>query len=588
MSERALSLGLLVVTLGLYLATSAPDLATTHDGGELTTAAATLGIAHPPGYPLYILLGHLASWLPVGSVAFRLNVFSALCAALGVTLLGMTFSRLWSQPSAGMLSALLGGLAVAPWRQAVGAEKYALHFLLAGALMLWATYRRQGRAPNWVGALLLGLALCHHHTIVLLLPALVVYLGDAPSDPNSIKTSLVAFLGGLVPLLYLPLRAQSSPAVNWGDPSTLERFVWVVLRQGYGTTTLSTEEQGATLAERFGYYFTSLASQQFAFGLVLLAVVGAFLAWRSGQFRELALVVLAWLGTGPCFVLLANQPNQPIFHDILDRFYSVSYLLLAGLMGRALAELKPRLTVAVGVGLCLLQGLTHWNAVTQAGSDHLPTTVAAVWQTLPSEAVLIPDSDMTSGAYLYAQEVEGERKDVQILHAGLLASQWYRETLPRDLAVESLEQALESDRQFFFEAVPEGIPGFFVPRGLVYEYRSPGEEIPERESTDRRTYALLDSMATPWRASPQASILRQHLLVRWANAFRTVAPSLEDEQMVGALERVVRLDPKPEDWLQLGLAQVRLGRGPMARQSLERVLELEPGNRLAQAALSRL
>src|SRR5262249_8231236 len=75
-----------VLSLGLYLATLAPTV-TFVDSGELILAANNLGIAHPPGFPLYVILAHLATLVPIGSIAQRVNFASALFGALAVTLL---------------------------------------------------------------------------------------------------------------------------------------------------------------------------------------------------------------------------------------------------------------------------------------------------------------------------------------------------------------------------------------------------------------------------------------------------------------------------------------------------------------------
>lgn len=527
-----------VAMAAVYLASLAPDLATTHDGGELATAAVSLGVAHPPGYPLFTLLGHLFSLVPVASLVWRVNLFCALAAALGVTLFGLCFARLFDHLPAGLLAAAVGGLAVAPWRQAVGVEKYALHFVLAGALCCWAAYRRHGQAPNWPGALLVGLALCHHHTILLFGPALLVYLWGVKSDQQPWWRLPAALAVGLLPLLYLPLRASMQPRLNWGDPSSLERLLWVLLRRGYGTGVLSAGHENAGLGFRLGYYFQSLALEQFSWGILLLVLAGAYLSWRDRQ-RGGLLLGLAWFFTGPFFAVVAAQPPEAGYLDILDRFYAVSYLVAAGFLARLLAEFKPPQAIAAGLLLGLVNGAAHWSATSQAGSYHLPDTVALVWQTLPPDALLIPASDMTSGAYLYEQVVLGKRPDVQVIHAGLLASEWYRQNLPPDLRKESLKEVLAAGRPAYFEAVQPEIPGFFVPRGLVYEYLPPGAPIPERQPVDRETFERLEAFPRrgDWRQQRSTPYLRGYLLQRWANAYQTVAESLAEPQAEVARQR---------------------------------------------------
>ena len=116
------------------------------DSGELTTALATGGIAHPPGYPLYTILGKLFSFLPVGSVAFRINLFSSVCGALTVIFLIMTIlelnrslfrntmksHRIIFAVSAG----LLFGFSYLFWYLSIVAEIYTLDSMFIALLIL--------------------------------------------------------------------------------------------------------------------------------------------------------------------------------------------------------------------------------------------------------------------------------------------------------------------------------------------------------------------------------------------------------------------------------------------------------------------
>src|ERR1043166_4632231 len=82
-----------VAAITLYILTLAPTV-TLVDSGELILAAKTLGVAHPPGFPLYVLLAHLFTWLPIGSVAFRVNFASAFFAALAAAMLTLVVAEM--------------------------------------------------------------------------------------------------------------------------------------------------------------------------------------------------------------------------------------------------------------------------------------------------------------------------------------------------------------------------------------------------------------------------------------------------------------------------------------------------------------
>jgi len=89
----------------VYVLTAARDVVV-GDSGEFLAAAARLGVAHPPGYPLLVLLGHAFSWLPTGPLPFRINVLAAVCGAATVGLVCATAQRLGGSRLAAIIAAL--------------------------------------------------------------------------------------------------------------------------------------------------------------------------------------------------------------------------------------------------------------------------------------------------------------------------------------------------------------------------------------------------------------------------------------------------------------------------------------------------
>src|SRR3989344_9484727 len=82
------------VTMAVYLFTLAPTV-TMEDSGEFIAAVHVLGVAHPPGFPLYLLLAKLFTFIPIGTIAWRVNLLSAVFGALTVALLSVILSRLF-------------------------------------------------------------------------------------------------------------------------------------------------------------------------------------------------------------------------------------------------------------------------------------------------------------------------------------------------------------------------------------------------------------------------------------------------------------------------------------------------------------
>lgn len=223
----------------LYLGTLAPtvlyhDYPDMFDPAMLQAAAPVLGIAHPTGYPTYTVLAHLFTYLPVGDEAYRVNLVSAVFGAAAVVLVYLVGLRLTRRVVAAAAGALAFGLTPIFWSQAVIAEVYTVNAtFIAGVLyvlLLW----RDTRLDRYLllAAFLMGLSLTHHLTSALLMPAalLFVYFTDWSllRRARLWARGLGLFALGLVPYLYLPLRAAMEAPLNEADPSTPERFLLLV------------------------------------------------------------------------------------------------------------------------------------------------------------------------------------------------------------------------------------------------------------------------------------------------------------------------------------------------------------------------
>jgi hypothetical protein len=190
-----------LIAFGLYWFTLAPTVLEA-DGGEFQFVPWLPGIAHPTGYPLYVLLGWLwTHLLPIGEVAWRMNLLSAVLAAATVGLVYAVARRMLdlTLPETPDLARLLAAVIAAAtwavshtfWTQAIIAEVYALHALLVATILWLVVYYPLTSAPFKTGAwlaFLIGLSLTHHRTSVLLLPAVVVYLWRI-YRPASLKTA---------------------------------------------------------------------------------------------------------------------------------------------------------------------------------------------------------------------------------------------------------------------------------------------------------------------------------------------------------------------------------------------------------------
>jgi tetratricopeptide (TPR) repeat protein len=350
--SRIWPVAVFAASLIVYVATLPPEVLP-GDSGELIAASYTLGIAHPPGYPLYVMAGNLfSSVVRLGSVALRYNLLSAVFAALASGLVFLTTARLGVRPIVGLAVALALATTQAFWLQATTAEVYALNALFTALLFYIAV---SGRALGQRVFLLLGLvgglAVSHHLSMAYALAGslvvAIVGLGLVPRPRTVLATVLLLALG-LTVWLYVPIRSAREPLLTWGDTARLGGFVSHVTAQSYKWRLRSPDLAGRLL-DWLGFFRVLAASS--GAPLAVLAALGV--AANARRWRMLA---------GFCLLVVLFAFHYAVYNipDISSHVFpalvAVGVLAAAGLDGvRRWARLPARSSwVVVAVGLAIL------------------------------------------------------------------------------------------------------------------------------------------------------------------------------------------------------------------------------------------
>lgn len=249
----------------LYRATLTPGLSyASPDGNELTTVAATLGLAHPTGYPLFTWLGFLFTRLPCGDVAYRTNLMSALLGAGGLAWLYLIARHIALTRPIAAFAALLFGVSTTFWSQAVITEVYAPNVFML-ALTVWLLLQteagnrsfsvlRLSPSAGWfiAFALVFGLSFGTHLSNLGFAPAFAIFIlltdWQILKRPLTILAAFIAFLIGVAQFLWIPLRAATVT-----DPLVLRAF-----------------SSSNPLAGIYLYTFGAFAGLRFAFPLPAL------------------------------------------------------------------------------------------------------------------------------------------------------------------------------------------------------------------------------------------------------------------------------------------------------------------------------
>ncbi|UCC52089.1 MAG: DUF2723 domain-containing protein [Anaerolineaceae bacterium] len=397
------------VALVVYLLTMALDLTSSNfggDGGELITAAVTLGISHPPGYPTYVLIGKLFSLLPIGSMALRFNLFSALAMATAVGFVSVTAYESLAGSRSARPAALATGLAFAftplVWSQAVITEVYALNCAFL-SIYLWALI---GRNSSALSGFMLGLSITTHLTSLLMLP-----MGVALTKRGRRGLLFFSVALGLLPLLALPLLARLGSPVVWGDPTTWSGWWWLVSGQLY-RANLSLPPF-ANFLHPLSFFSRTILAQYALIGWLFI-ILGVPVN-RLGSLRTIWLLATA------------------AFYAIFTLFYTTNDATV--LLLPALLVLSPLLAAGLArVGrwsLILPLALLILNFQSQNLRDEQPIRpwVEATLQQVPQNAILLTPGDQSIFLLWYFQHVEGQRTDLILVDANLLAFDWYRENI---------------------------------------------------------------------------------------------------------------------------------------------------------------
>jgi tetratricopeptide (TPR) repeat protein len=394
------------------------------DSGELVAAVDVLGIPHPSGYPLYVLLGKLWTVLvPAGSVAFRMSLFSAACAAATCALLyDLARRQALSRPPA-LLAALLLAFSPSFWGEANVQRVYALNALFVVLVVWWAfAWRRSGRDRDLLLACLLcGVGAANHTFMGFVAFAVGLFALVARPDilrrPRLLLAMPACALAGLLPYVYLPLRSRMDPPLDWGNPETLAGFRDVVLRRDFWQR--SWIEGPADLLVIGADYLRGLGVELLGAGAVLMAV-GLWLGRRRWP------VLLPVLIMGFNFAAMALHGSRSDLF-IWHRYYIPTYAMGALLAGMGLEELlarwrplraRPRLAwAALALPLCGL--VAHWREFDRSRYRVAEDFSRQLLATLPPGAHLAATDDNILFVLIYLKFVEGLRPDIDLILQGV-------------------------------------------------------------------------------------------------------------------------------------------------------------------------
>jgi hypothetical protein len=564
------------VAVGLFLfyAWCSPRTIALEDDGLFVMASYFNGIAHPPGYPVFTLIGHLFSQLPFGSVAWRVHLVSALFGGLTCAVIWCIARSLVPSRPIATASALAYGFSEVFWSQAIIAEVYTLNtfitFLVVFMLLEMTRFRPKTPsvdAPDVdrTGALALGfvygIGLSNHWPLLVLFSPAYLLLAWPVIGPL-LRRSMALFVGlglGLLPYLWLYLRSQMDPEISFFGPlEGWSEFNQFVSRSNYGSAD---HEPGVGWNDKVGYlgYLGRSALSQFT---LLGAVVGLIgLLFPGRHFKTVTLLLLGGACVSLLLVLLLDR-EYSLLGTFVFRVYPLpAYGVVALLMplgmfrsGQFFRELPtpalgrfPNATALVIVAILPL--MVHAGQNLRGHYIWAERFARDVLDEIPQNGIMLLKSDIDALSIGYVHQVLGYREDVEIygLDGLLFKNRLYDPWGNHDKSSKrkALEELIEGSGK---EVCFVGLKGYFgVLHGLRWNGHTSCHE-PGKEGV----HAAISREAIDRYLSLQSS--------RDGDSWTQMAADAVDGQMVHVLiAESLKSNNQPHPYLNEALDRARFG-----------------------------
>ncbi|MFB3883564.1 MAG: protein O-mannosyl-transferase family [Armatimonadota bacterium] len=504
-----------VVLLAIYQATMLRTVVDI-DSGELVAAAHVQGIPHPTGYPLWLLLGRLFDYLPLGhSSAYRVGMMSGTGVAATGALITLVAASMTGQVIPALAAGVAFGLWSPPWGDSVRAMVHAITGLFVVLCIIAFRRWQRERSPHnlWVLSLAFGVAVMHHRTSALAVgfaflaaflltssrarwpllalallaaAALAAYAGSAAASLVVAGIFAVLLVGALVRrrapathlvsaalvvlpfslYLYLWWRSLQHPTVYWSKLDTFSRLMYYLFAKHYGGFAF--QHRGIQALEEAGRTLGQVLVPNAAAATLLFLIAAPLMLWGWWQWRRREPLAAWCMGAGA--VLLGIWVAHWGESSDLKHF---------------LTPAGPALALSGAIGMA---HLARWRAV--AGRAWIPSAVlsalmcgmlfagnyplydfsnrwanrdrwAAAFEQMDRNAVLVSDFDQPSYVGMYLQNVEGLRRDVVLLRATRLVDEGYVELIP-DPEVREAVRAIGSPPGFASEGDSHEWAAFFA------------------------------------------------------------------------------------------------------------------------------
>ncbi len=583
----------------LYSYTLSPDICY-YDFGDIVSASHYLGIAHPSGYPQYVTLSRIFHLLPLGSIAYRNSLFTALIGSIAV----MLFFILLLSEKLGFYCSLFGafllGFSVNVWELCNSAEIYSLALFYVIALLFIYTRMRQGEAGSFRTWLFLcfvaGLFVAHHLMSALAIGAIgftMIIMKEYHFRLKGFFLGLLYFILGASSYLFVPIRASLDILYNWGKPDTLKSVIYHYLARQYQGRMF---ELSIFKIKQMLFFGVELLARQWGVLVIILAFLGLLKFACSHRLLKMLLIF-----SNAVFLLYVIDPS----------FFIPAYLVLSWLAADAMRGISDLKTVSsnkilgkmlmVGMLLLLLGTGIRSYLIADKRGNYLPSILLRqTFYSLPPGSIVLTSTDDIGFNAWYLTLVERALPSIVHIHKPALSWRGYVDVLrsqypgllerlsqinPKNQAdtdsalafLRLVEEAYVGQRAIFIEPDPDGIdpPAHkMLPHGVLYRLAAP--EMGDAESAMRRLHILHEMMsASPYFENDRDA--KRNIALGYINLGNYYCELNLCHYAESAYRRALEIDPDNEQiYNKLGMMAFQAADMARARAAFSEAIRLSP------------
>ncbi|MFH1288529.1 MAG: DUF2723 domain-containing protein [bacterium] len=333
-----------LITMGIYLKTLNPSI-WWEDSGELTTTPYTLGITHPPGYPLYTFVTKaVMTLIPVSNIGFRGNMANAYWGALAAVFIFFIVLKIEKKliktnkidPKilfGGYLPAIVSGILASTagtiWLYSITSEEYSLNLFLMTLLTFLFFVWEEKKDVRYIFCIsfIYGMSFANHQQAVLFFLPFLYF--TAVTDFKTVFTwkniivIVFLFILGLSAYSYMPIRSSQHPFLSWGTPHTWDGFKFSIQRAQYGPLQRMRDiKTWVEQINRLGFV------EQFNIYIFVLSFLGLYRMLRK-NLKYTIFLSLATVCSGLFYLFLVNPPNPGHMIHLMRKFLLPLYALCA-------------------------------------------------------------------------------------------------------------------------------------------------------------------------------------------------------------------------------------------------------------------